>query len=308
MPNGGSGSAPVVSSRSGPGPGGGPSPREFPGSRSQSGRASPLSNKVADQSSHGFALPSPTFSDEREEAQRQESLSAAARTSGKRQMQQHGRHGNSFSNNGGSNGGGFPPPAGGGRRPSKMLKPSAHQASAPQQQKSSAPSAAADLASRRWTNDSGAMTFKQLVVLANNPERWADAGLAASNLVDVWNHYDANANGELDRSEVITLASDVVDRFVVLYEEQLRRDQPTLSSEDVTRLAKRDVFPHLLSGDSPAEAKRVMADRLFKLLDTNHDGCITRTEFLFSWKLVSKQMLTIKGNQQAPKGVSCVIL
>jgi Ca2+-binding EF-hand superfamily protein len=55
------------------------------------------------------------------------------------------------------------------------------------------------------------------------------------------------------------------------------------------------------------EAKRLMAERLFKLLDVDRDGVITRTEFLFSWKNISKQVLTLKGSN-IPKGLACVIL
>jgi Ca2+-binding EF-hand superfamily protein len=208
----------------------------------------------------------------------------------------------------------------GARRQSKMLKPSQFQqqaliASPPPS--INAPSS--DIASRKWKDTAGEMTFGQRVQLAEHPERWADWSLAQTNMVSVWEHYDTNGNGELDRNEITQLASDVVDRFCVLYEEQLIRDHRAASQrrdvhgrkidlppDEIKRLMKKDIFPHLLPGESVMEAKRAMTERLMRELDVDRDGCITRTEFLFQWKNTSKLLLTI--NPPSQKRMACIIL
>ena len=46
---------------------------------------------------------------------------------------------------------------------------------------------------------------------------------------------------------------------------------------------------------------------MFTQLDTNKDGIITRTEFMFQWKIVAKQVLDTSKN--ADKGaLACTIL
>jgi len=135
-------------------------------------------NKVGDHLSS--SLPSPTFMDNNgsgDDSHR--SLSSV------KGIVQHGRHGSGVPASSGNSSNGVPTGAPAlGRRGSKMLKPSAQQQAAPAPQKSSGAAAGADLASRRWKNDSGAMTFKQQLALASKPEGWADAALAATHLVD----------------------------------------------------------------------------------------------------------------------------
>jgi hypothetical protein len=160
------------------------------------------------------------------------------------------------------------------------------------------------VASRVWKNDS-TMTFGMRVKLAEQPSMWSDAVFASSNIVDVWEHYDVNKDDILNKTELPALASDLVDRFVALYKEQLMIDQPTLSEKEVTRLINKDIFPHMLAGENLLEAKRLMSDRIAHELDVDKDGIITKTEFFFGWKNISKQVLTFK----APKGgLACVIL
>ena len=165
---------------------------------------------------------------------------------------------------------------------------------------------------RRWQRRIWLMVSSHTVLVAASPgtrtvELHSDGCCCLFSLCAVWNHYDVNGSGELDKSELLTLAGDVVERFCALYEEQLRRERPGLGADEAFRLARRDVFPHLLAGESVVEAKRLMAERLFKLLDVDRDGVITRTEFLFSWKNISKQVLTLKGSNVA-KALACVIL
>lgn len=160
------------------------------------------------------------------------------------------------------------------------------------------------VASRVWKNES-TLTFGMRLKLAEHPCMWADAQFAATNLVDVFDHYDANSNDTLDKSEVAQLASDVVERYIMLYTEQLRRDQPSLSDSAVQGMLKRDLWPHLLPGANLVECKRLVAERLYRELDLDRDGAITKMEFMFQWKQTSKQWLTIR----PPKGgLGCVIL
>lgn len=100
------------------------------------------------------------------------------------------------------------------------------------------------VASRVWKNESS-MTFGMRVKLAEQPEMWADAGFAATNIVDVWEHYDQDKDDRLGRHEAQALASDLVDRYIALYRTQLLADQPGLSDSDLQRLIKKDVFPHV---------------------------------------------------------------
>ena len=160
------------------------------------------------------------------------------------------------------------------------------------------------VASRVWKNES-TMTFGMRVKLAEQPHLWADAAFAATNIVDVWEHYDADKDDKLGRHEVQTLASDLVDRYVSLYKDQLLVDQPALTPQELEKLLRKDIFPHMLPGESIVESKRIMAERLHYELDLDHDGTITKTEFFFGWKNISKQWLTLK----PPKGgLSCIIL
>jgi hypothetical protein len=143
--------------------------------------SSPSSNKVGDHHLSS-SVPSPTFMDNNSSGEdNHRSMSSV------KGIVQHGRHGSGLPASSGNSNNGVPTGAPSlGRRGSKMLKPSAQQQAAPSLQKSPsvASTAGADLASRRWKNDSGAMTFKQQLALASKPEGWADAALAATHLVD----------------------------------------------------------------------------------------------------------------------------
>jgi hypothetical protein len=160
------------------------------------------------------------------------------------------------------------------------------------------------VASRVWKNES-TMTFGQRVKLAETPHMWADADMAATNIVDVWEHYDANKNDLLDKSEVHQLGCDLVDRFCALYKEALVKENPAFQEADLQRLMTKDVFPHMLRGDNILEAKRLMTDKLEHELDLNKDGVITKVEFMFAYKNIARQVLTVKVRKEA---LSCTIL
>lgn len=169
-------------------------------------------------------------------------------------------------------------------RQRKTLAPSSAQKAKNQSMPASAPPArrptAKDyVASRVWKNES-TLTFGMRVKLAEQPFLWADAQFAATNIVDIWTHY-AGERDTLDRGAVTQLAADLVDRFVALYREQLLREQPGLAESDLQRAVKKDVWPHLLPGDNMVECKRIMAEKLTRELDVDHDGQITKTEFFF---------------------------
>ena len=191
------------------------------------------------------------------------------------------------------------------RRPSVKLQPSSQQ-----RKKNSVidtskkPTAKDYVASRVWKNES-TMTFGMRVKLAEQPEMWADSAFAATNIVDVWEHYANPRTDEMGRHEMTELANDLVDRFVSMYRQQLIIERPALDEKAIQKAIQKDVFPHLLPGETVVEAKRTMIDRLFRELDLDSDGKVTKTEFFFSWKNTSKAWLTFK----TPKGgLSCVIL
>jgi len=169
------------------------------------------------------------------------------------------------------------------------------------------PNGGTGVPNRVWRADSSKLTFEQLAKLQTTPCYFADADLAATNLPDVWIHYDVNDNGILDPKEVAALASDIVDRFVLLYRDQLQQEQPPGPKSDaiIERALRRDIFPHMLAGNSMSEAKKLMQERLTKELDLDRDGSITRTEFMYQWKHTSKNILTLNPPKQA---IKCVIL
>jgi hypothetical protein len=165
----------------------------------------------------------------------------------------------------------------------------------------------------------GEIAFAQRIQLDDHPERWADPSVAETHIKSVWDHYDVDGNGELDRAEINQIASDVVERYCILYEEQLVRDhklatqkknkkgaQAELSPEEVKRLMTKDVFPHLLPGTCPIQAKLAIAERITRELDVNKDGIITSTKFLFQWKRISKELLTIHTPDKTK--MACIIL
>lgn len=159
------------------------------------------------------------------------------------------------------------------------------------------------VASRVWKNDS-TLTFGMRVKLAETPAMWADYKLAETNIVDVWEHYDVNHDDILNRSEVPQLASDLVERFLMILREGIKAENPRLSDADVEKSVKKEVKQQLPGKDIP-ETKRIMTDRLIHELDVDHDGTITKTEFFFQWKQTSKTFLTI---QKDNKPLSCTIL
>lgn len=166
------------------------------------------------------------------------------------------------------------------RRPSVKLQPSSAQKKKGSVIDTGGKKAPAKeyVASRVWKNES-TMTFGMRVKLAENPEMWSDANFAATNIVDVWEHYSGK-NDEMGRHEVTNLANDLVDRFIAIYREQLIVERPSLDDKGIQKAISKDVFPHLLPGENIVEAKRTMCDRLFRELDLDSDGHITKIEFM----------------------------
>lgn len=167
------------------------------------------------------------------------------------------------------------------------------------------------MASRVWKNESS-LSFAQRVKLSEDPSLWCDPALASTNLVDIWEHYDANRDDVLNRGELIALASDVVDRFLAIYRHQIMSERGAaaavaLTEAEMVRLVRRDVFPHLLPGQTESESKRAMVDRLQRALDLDGDGSITRTEFLFSWKVTVTSILAAAAKTKS-HALNCVIL
>jgi hypothetical protein len=162
--------------------------------------------------------------------------------------------------------------------------------------------AVAAVGSRVWKNDT-AMTFGTRVLLAEKAYMWADADIAAKHLIDVWEHYDANGDGILNKNELPALARDTVDRVVAMIKENIKRENPELADKALEEMTKNEL-PHILPGKDIAECKRMMVEYLNKELDVDHDGVITRTEFMMKWKLTSRQLQTFK----VAKAIACNIL
>jgi len=139
------------------------------------------------------------------------------------------------------------------------------------------------------------------VELDKYPHVWASVTMAERFIEEVWDHYDRNKDGILNKDELKFLAWDVVDRFIQLY---LENSKPKNEQKQI-RNRMMDEWKYFFPGSSVPETKILMADYLQKELDIDHDGIVTKNDFLFSWRNQVKQILKIKPNS---KVISCVIL
>ena len=174
------------------------------------------------------------------------------------------------------------------------------------------------LASRVFKTD--AMPFSLQESLEKHPFRWADPDLARTHITRVWEHYDENYDGVLQPAELRKLAADVVRRLTELTRDQLRGENPTASEKTLDGMLAKELRHVLPGGDGGAgssgantnvsrdeRAAAAVFAQLSRDLDLDHDGKVTRTEFLFQWRVTAAELMN---KPRQPKGgeLACIIL
>lgn len=129
--------------------------------------------------------------------------------------------------------------------------------------------------------------------LRSNPLCWVDPVFAAHATNEVFNHYTTHQRPSgregakyMDFSGLNRLATDVVDRFVQVYEVEMARTNPKFTPEQVRAAVLADL-PHTAIGGGLSELGDIKT-RVFNLLkrelDRDHDSRVSRQDFIFTWK------------------------
>lgn len=119
----------------------------------------------------------------------------------------------------------------------------------------------------------------------------------------LWNVYDRNHSNSLNKSELKSLADDCIDRQMKLLEDDLALKNPHLSPEQLKEKLKEErVF--LVEGKSEKESRAYMRQRLLETLDLNHDGKITKQEFLVHWNAFAQEVFQL----QEQGAIECSIM
>jgi len=143
------------------------------------------------------------------------------------------------------------------------------------------------------------------MTLQKRPEMWADPAFAKQYPAAVWDHYDVNKDGILNKSELLTLAKDLVDRIISMCRDGLKKQMPKSSDAEIEKVIKKEL-PHILPAKTLEESRKVMAEHIHRELDIDKDGVITRTEFMFQWSACAQKVLDVNKTKQ--EALSCVIL
>ena len=114
-----------------------------------------------------------------------------------------------------------------------------------------------------------------------------------------------NKDGILNKSELIVLARDLVDRVVSMCRDNMKVQMPKSSDADIDKLIRKEL-PHILPAKTMEESRKVMAEHIYRELDIDKDGVITRTEFFFNWQSVSQKVLDV--NKVKQEALACTIL
>ena len=133
--------------------------------------------------------------------------------------------------------------------------------------------------------------------------------LSAENLETLWKNYDKDKNGTLDRKEMKKLAKDCIGRTIAMCEEEIRRQQPKLTENELKAAVEKElkfVLPGAAKENGKKEdVQKEMVRRLVKKLDVNGDGDVTKAELLATWNVFAKELFQIK---VAEGPVNCSIM
>lgn len=192
-----------------------------------------------------------------------------------------------------------------------LMSPNQQQQSLMHRQKEAkSPSAPSRSSARKLLAERSEQNKKDLplnvkMMLQKQPEMWSDPSLMQSYPDEVWSHYDVNRDGILNKSELLALSKDLVDRVVSMCRAMLKAQMPKASDKDLDKMLKKEQA-HILPAKTIEESRRVVAEIIFRELDIDKDGVITRTEFFFAWQGCSQKILDV--NKQKQESLSCAIL
>jgi hypothetical protein len=85
----------------------------------------------------------------------------------------------------------------------------------------------------------------------------------------------------------------------------MRAQMPKSTEAELDKIVKKEMA-HILPAKTLEESRKVMAEHIFRELDLDKDGVITRTEFFFCWQGCSQKVLDV--NKVKQEALSCVIL
>ena len=122
--------------------------------------------------------------------------------------------------------------------------------------------------------------------------------LSGANLEMLWKQYDKDKNGTLDRSELKKLAKDCINRTIAMCEEEIRRQQPQLTENELKAAVEKEL-KFVLPGANEANAsekdvRKVMVKKLVRKLDVNGDGDVTKAELLATWNVFAQELFQMK--------------
>lgn len=66
--------------------------------------------------------------------------------------------------------------------------------------------------------------------------------MSMSQLNEIWNEYDVDGNGILDRNELRQLASDCINRTLKMFRDELKKVNPKLSESELEKLVEKERY------------------------------------------------------------------
>ncbi len=130
--------------------------------------------------------------------------------------------------------------------------------------------------------------------------------LNADDLKEIWEHYDADGNGYLDREELKKLATECVERTLKMFADQLREANPNISDEQLKKEVDKERFFLLPGkGDGKRDQTQDMVRMLVQKLDINKDGQVSRAELMMQWNSFSSDLFK---ERTAEGSLDCTIM
>lgn len=115
--------------------------------------------------------------------------------------------------------------------------------------------------------------------------------LGPDDLKDIWDHYDADGNGYLDRDELKKLAAECVERTLKMFADQMREANPNITEEQLKKEVDRERYFLLPGkGDGKRDQTQDMIKMLVNKLDINKDGQVSRAELMMQWNSFSAEL------------------
>ena len=98
----------------------------------------------------------------------------------------------------------------------------------------------------------------------------------------LWHRYDADRKLVLGRREIALLTQDVITRLLKLVRDDLVAKHPHMSEQQIDEALENEKFL-VLPGKNQKETRKEMTRMLQRTLDINHDGKISKEEYLAQW-------------------------